>query len=67
MQPSDHSNMNNVKIAPVVAENFLSMIENQGSISRPTKQREGDADGKSTKKLRQLLNSSPRRDAVAAS
>ncbi|CAL9085834.1 unnamed protein product [Musa acuminata var. zebrina] len=64
---SDHvGNTMGVRIRPAVAENFLSMIENQSSISRMTQQ-DGDSSDQSSGKLHQLLNNSPRRDAVAAS
>ncbi|URE23409.1 Common plant regulatory factor [Musa troglodytarum] len=64
---SDHvGNTVGVRIRPAVAENFISMIENQSSISRMTQQ-DGDSSDQSSGKLHQLLNNSPRRDAVAAS
>lgn len=50
----------------VVAENFLSMIDNSSSISR-SMQQEDEAHDNSIGKLHQLLDSNPRTDAVAAS
>ncbi|XP_065045218.1 G-box-binding factor 3-like isoform X1 [Musa acuminata AAA Group] len=65
VQSSHFGKTKSVRIPPLVAENFLSMIENQNS-ARPAPQ-EGDTSDQSGGKLHQLLNTSPRRDAVAAS
>ncbi|THU51602.1 hypothetical protein C4D60_Mb06t32750 [Musa balbisiana] len=65
VQSSHFGKMKSVRIPPLVAENFLSMIENQNSAR--TAPQEGDTSDQSGGKLHQLLNTSPRRDAVAAS
>lgn len=50
----------------VVVENFLSMIDKQSSSSLSEKQDDEKSD-KSNGKLRQLMDTSPTTDAVAAS
>ncbi|XP_010914262.1 G-box-binding factor 3 isoform X1 [Elaeis guineensis] len=65
-EESSIANMETEGAPSVVAENFLSMIDNSSSVSRSVQQ-EDEAHENSSGKLHQLLDSNPRTDAVAAS
>lgn len=71
LEQAEDTHLNKVddkRVLPVSTENLLSRVNNSGSVDRSTEE-EGDMYEKNTNtgaKLHQLLDTSPRADAVAA-
>lgn len=62
------NNINDKRAQPISTENLLSRVNNSGSIDRTAEEESEvyEKNSNSGKKLHQLLDTSPRADAVAA-